>query len=145
MYDISNIQDDNLGGLQQICIAPLSAFLSLSPLTFRSGHDWMIINCTSETMPFEERMYNDANGFYYDMALSGSIPQLRPDVEDKFREKCGIPLIVLFQDNNGVKRLAGTTGRVTMLYRSATGTEVNDLNGYQVQITGRQLKSCLFL
>lgn len=144
MDDISNIQDDNLGGLTQIRIAPAFFFSSLFTATFKPGYDWITIDFTKETMPFNERWVDDVNGGYADTTIGGSIPQIREDVNSKLQKYSGKAVVVECEDNNGKYRRAGTNGRMIMVYSAGTGTDVADMNGYQVQISGKQRKPSLF-
>lgn len=145
MENISNIQDSNLGGLKQIRIAPAFFFASIFTATFKNGYDWITIDFTKETMPFNERWVDDVNNGYADTTIGGAMPQIRAEVNATLQKYSGKAVIVECEDNNGNLRRAGTSGRLIMLYSAGTGTDVADMNGYQVQIAGRQRKPSLFL
>jgi len=145
MEDITNIQDDNLGGLQLIRFAPIEFFATAAAGTFKPGFDWIKVECTKETMQFNERTGDDVNGGYVDITISGSIPKMRPEISAILAKYNRRPVIVETQDNNGFDRRSGLSGRVILLDQASTGSDVSDLNNYQLQFTGRQLKPSLFI
>lgn len=146
MEQITNISDDNLGGLQALDFIPLWQVAKLFPLTFYEGFGWIRAYCTPETMQFEEATGTDANGTFQNVAISGSIPKIRPEAHAVLNRYQGKPCLVRTTDQNGALRLAGLTkGRIELSVQSTTGNAVADLNGYTIKFTGKQLLPALFL
>jgi hypothetical protein len=145
MEIITNIQDDNLGGLASLRFAPDYFFSSFNPISFYAGFDWISVQCTSETMVFTEKTVDDDNNGFQDTLISGTIPMIRPDVHDilnKYRrQRC----IIECEDQNGLQRRAGLTGRLILMDSNNSGTAVADLNSYTIQFTGQQLQPAQFI
>lgn len=146
MDDITNIQEDNLGGLLLIKFAPLRFFASLNPVAFNSGCDWINIYCTAETMQFMEKAVNDDNIGYHQVTITGQVPKIRADIHATLQKYRLQQAIVQCEDNNGFLRQAGTLDNGLILVdQSATGVQVADANGYTFQFTGNQLETAPFL
>lgn len=144
MDQITNISDDNFGGLLEIRFAPVYYFANAATQTFKPGFDWATIAFTSETKEFSERRVDDVNNGYYETAISGIVPQLRSDVTGVLQKHAGKAVITRCEDNNGRLRISGINGRLVFSFQEATGGECADLNGYKVQFSGKQLAPSLF-
>jgi hypothetical protein len=146
MDNITNIDDDNLGGLSLVKFAPLRFFKSLQPVVFNTNCDWITLQATTETMLFKEASAQDDHGGFQNVGISCSVPKIRPEVHAILKNYRHQKCVVQCEDNNGYLRLAGTLAEgLELADQSTTGGAVSDLNGYNIQFTGKQLDPALFL
>lgn len=146
MEDLLNIQDDNLGGLRLIKFTPIRFLLSLNPIQFLNGRDWISIYCTPETGVLAEQTQEDDNGFPQNVSVTCTVPKIREDVHQILASYRGEICVVDCYDQNGNQRRVGTSaGQVRLYDQSTTGTAAADLNNYTINFKGTQLETAIFI
>lgn len=146
MEDLLNTDDDNLGGLQELRFTPIRFLTSVNPLTFLTGRTWITIQCTPESGILNEQTAEDDHGDTQNVTIPCAIPKIRPEIHavlNKYRREI---CVIECRDMNDYWRRVGTwAGQIRLYDQSSTGGAVTDMNGYNIQFKGRQLKPAIFI
>jgi hypothetical protein len=136
---------DAIGGVKEFYLAPLSSVQSYAEtegevtITMVSGETFSKYELENETSTYTDNgVDNRANGtIMYDHSLTAIFND--KTVKEELANLAGHRLAVIVTDNEGVHSVFGLeTGAMTTSRNGATGTSLEDRNGYEVIIQSRQ-------
>ncbi|HRZ98807.1 MAG TPA: hypothetical protein P5084_14720 [Paludibacter sp.] len=144
---------DNMGGVCRIFAIPPSSFVrvwtdhvnNINYLTVRNREDIIDIYSIDEETEFTE----DYESGIYSPVLSGITPGGRDKVNVKNTENLekldSGYWRLLFEDNNGFVRLAGTEDNMLTFRRTTTTGKLGERNQIEFAFSGKQLREAYYI
>lgn len=140
--------DSNMGGVCRIFAIPPTSFVKLwtdhvngfNYLTVRNREDIIDIYSIDEETSFTEEYKSGA----YNPVITGITPGNTKDRLPIEKLDSGY-WYVLFQDNNGFIRLAGTEDNMLSFSRTTTTGNLGNRNQIAFQFAGKQLSECYYI
>jgi hypothetical protein len=135
------IEDDKV---QNIPVSPGRKITSDIVLT--QGASWLSGYATSRTLSFEEKMQENDAGKYFLTEINGFYPKLCPEAIELFTKMKDSRFIVVVTDNNGYKRVCGTTANpMNFTFDQDSGSRVSARNGFTFRFRCQSLQESPFL
>lgn len=133
----------NLGGLMSIVAVPPTAVYELSKRKNHTAFEYndalaIEIYCTEGTMHYNR---NAEEG----IKIAGSTPRISADGELLFRQLEVGYWLVVFEDNNGEKRLAGDMSNQLAFRRTETTGTLGEKNEIKWEFWGKTMNQPLFI
>lgn len=143
----------NIGGVCRVFAIPTTSYVSLwtnhvnniNYLTVKNRKDIIDIYSIEDETEFSE----DYESGIYSVSLIGVTPgerdRMNKSNRDNLEKLDSGYWYVLFEDNNGFVRLAGTEDNQLVFKRTSSTGKLGGRNQIQFSFTGKQLRECYFI
>jgi hypothetical protein len=133
---------DNLGGLLKVWAVPPSVVtLTGKTLAVSSSTDVIQLYCTEDSASFKCEIKQKNGNAYYDVSISGATFCKTAADEVILEELEQKRWVIVFEDGNGVFKLAGTpTERFRFFTQEETGKATSDRNQVSFEFSGETTK-----
>lgn len=142
MQNIEALYGDNLGGIGNFLFIPDTDVSSIpdsrgnvvkNNIALVTDKEWYIATLTLETIRYTEGMTRMGAGRLKEQKLTGFVPKDTPDIGNLLEEMERCRFIVVYNDNNGYKKLLGTLNSpMRFVYELDTTDKFSGRNGHQL-------------
>jgi hypothetical protein len=126
-------QDNNVGSLRSVQLAPAYAFSSLNPLTFNAGYAWENVDFVDETAQLISASTEVDSGEQHVYTLNFTIYKNNAALQASLNNYKGTIAIAKVTDTNGMAQVVGNLqSPLTRAKNADTGKKYTDPNMVQV-------------
>lgn len=141
-------QPENMGGVLRIwAVPPTDYSIAGTVLTITNDLETVELLLKEDSAGFTEDMTLSEKGKVYKTELSGIVPCINSDTDVTIagmERRC--KYVAIFEDGNGVFRLAGTRAvPLRFAAKAATQAQAAGLAAYSVSFSGLQTKRAVFI
>lgn len=148
MRTINKPTESNLGGVVKVYAIRKEdvVWIGTDSFLLSTADNVRLIYCTPETVSFSEEQGNRDGNDYFDMLLQGFVPGDSDTVREAIMEMAGRKYLVLFEDGNGLYKLAGTLNYHLVFSSSfSTGANTSDRRGHTITFRGKATTKAIFI
>jgi hypothetical protein len=146
---------ENIGGCQMFWFIPSNQVMHLpvtaqrkilSPIVLKANAAFLLGYATEKTLFFDEKPQENDAGDYYMTEVGGFFPKMTPGTLALFSSMRKQRFIVVVEDNNGHKRVAGSLDNpMKFSFDASTGDNPKSRNGYRFMFKCQSIHESPFL
>lgn len=155
MKTLSKNKTDNLGGILNLYLVPSDNIFTdtenletgIHEISFLDENLNWKLECSAESIEFQEKENTDMGSSIYNSELSAFIPGDTPEISFNLNKLInGRPWIIIFEDQNGNYRMAGAEDCPFRLTRTLnTESKISDLKGYKLSAKADTFNKAVFI
>lgn len=154
MQVLNKIQEDNLGGVLNLWMAPAynidtitkDSSTGIYSVTFEDEDKNWLIYLTPETSIYTEKEDISSGSSFYTCTFDGFIPNDSPELRLQLNELKARPWIIFFEDQNEYMKMAGEINcPLQFSHQYTTRQRISELKGHDIKLQGNTLLGSVFI